>query len=216
MADQEEPTFPFQLPDVLRKLGLPVESALNVYLIGSRLWGTAGSQSDYDLLIVMDQWPPNKPETVHSGLFDAKVLSRQNFVAKLAQAEFEELKCCWLPPSHVLKETLQASTLLKEVGGVNKARLHAGITERTEKDLAKAAKFYEKGKKAEGGKILVHTVRLHLLGAQMATAGMITDYTALSTAELERQGIDLHNVTGPGIRPLLKEVQEGFLVSLQH
>lgn len=202
--------FPFDLDVVLKKLSLPSDSVLNVYLLGSRLWGTQTSQSDYDLVVVMREWAAPKPETVHNGLFDARVLSKEGFVAKLAENELESLKCCWLPAPHILREAIPAQKLLEtEAGGVDRARLRAGIMERTEKDLAKAAKFLEKGKRVEGGKILLHAIRLQLLGGQILQTGRITDFGVL-TEMLEERGLDRHHLDIPGVRQLLQEAQSQF------
>jgi len=187
LMEFEEP-FPFDLNTVLGKLKIPAADVLNAYVIGSRLWGTATSQSDFDLVVVAASWPPSKPQTVHNGMFDAKVLSLANFEERLQQHEFEELKCCWLPEAFVLKETVPAVQLLK--GGIDRVKLRHIVTERTEKDLAKAAKFIEKDKKYEGGKILLHALRLNVLGTQLAREGRITDYRAINPL-LEEQGIDI-------------------------
>lgn len=61
---------------VLKRLQLKETEVANVYVYGSRVWGTGNKNSDWDFLIIHKNWPGEK-SSVHNGEFDAQVYRYQ-------------------------------------------------------------------------------------------------------------------------------------------
>lgn len=97
------------LPVVLRRLRLEDDDVVAVFLVGSRLWGSATFESDYDFIVV-HRSDPRKSKlaphtTLHSGEIDASVLHVDEFRRRVEEDhEFYELLCLWLPAEYRWKD----------------------------------------------------------------------------------------------------------------
>ena len=83
----------------------------NVYVIGSRVWGTATSKSDWDVIIVTDNKNNNVFQSVDN--IDAYILDKHQWREELNNHRF----VCWLtlflPESAIWKNDLNVSSLNK-------------------------------------------------------------------------------------------------------
>ena len=165
--------FPGDLDLVFSKLSLKPRDVLNVYLIGSRLWGTASASSDYDLYIVVkgNASARNSHFKVPGHEVDAVVVGVQYFEQRTNLGRLKELSCVWAPQSCKLVERQPP-----RVGTVDTAALRQSLNEGYAKDWARARKLIEGRKLEEGKKVLSHCVRAHDLALQIVQHGKIVDY----------------------------------------
>jgi len=178
--------FPGDLNGVYDKLSLKPADVLNVYLIGSRMWGTASISSDHDLyLVVQGNSPARNSHFQIPGLnVDATVVGETYFQQRLNDAKLKELSCLWAPPACKLLERRNfqlvgsAATSGAAAGAVDRARLGSSLTAGYEKDWTRARKQIQGGRLEVGKKVLSHCVRAHLLSLQIVSCGHIVDYEA--------------------------------------
>lgn len=97
------------LATICARLKLVEKDVLNVYLLGSRLWGTAGPESDWDFLVVVRDKAavlakaPKRFLNVHTGNYDAMILSQSFFVEKMTDyTSSYEMIVTWLPAESML------------------------------------------------------------------------------------------------------------------
>lgn len=88
----------------LGKLQLKSSDTRNVYVIGSRLWGTATEKSDWDLIIVSSSPTISGKNSMHNSDIDATVYSVLEFEQKLKEHSFLEVICLFLPKQYVWRE----------------------------------------------------------------------------------------------------------------
>ncbi|CAM4879144.1 unnamed protein product [Rotaria socialis] len=116
---------------LFKSLHLPNPENYNVYLVGSRLWGTNTTTSDWDLLIVGNV-PSNQLTSLHKAQYDITLLDRQEFIARVKEGSIIEVICALM---RAIKTWLEARQI---------------------KDFEKAEKFWLKGNLQPAWKILRH------------------------------------------------------------
>jgi predicted nucleotidyltransferase len=177
---------------------------LNVYMYGSRLYGTANETSDFDLYVIADDTieevevssvPPPMPNTFYIRVDDGElhcditVLKKTQFLNKLKQCFIHEMICLWAPDCFVLKSDVD---LWKELESINYCfsmeTLQNTILFQTNFVWNACMKAFndsmliedtdtrnEELYKAKKG--IVHTLRFFMYGIQIATTGNISDYS---------------------------------------
>jgi len=148
-----------------------VYRATNVYLYGSRVYGTQSPTSDYDYLMVTDIEEPYVQ--FKRGEFNLTAFSLDEWQKRLEEHEISALECLYLPADTVFKNDrewpveIQQHTLRRAVS-------------------AKASNSFVKAKKKmtvendiyTAKKSLFHALRIPMFGKQLAEFGRITDYSA--------------------------------------
>lgn len=95
------------LANVLKRLRFEEEDVVAVFLVGSRLWGSAMFDSDYDFIIVHRCPTAKRPPhaTLHNGEIDASAVHVDEFKKRVEEDhEFYELLCLWLPADYRWKD----------------------------------------------------------------------------------------------------------------
>ena len=80
------------LPRIFRALRLREVDVLNVYIVGSHMWGSCTGKSDWDFVIVAKQLDSNKPINAHKGFIEAFILSKEQFIHFLRIIPFKCFK----------------------------------------------------------------------------------------------------------------------------
>ena len=109
------------LKQIIRTFEL--QDILNVYIVGSHLWGTCHRHSDWDLVVVVRN-ASQKPLNVHKGLLEAFVVSESDYIELIQTHSMQVLVTLWLPKEFVLEENFDPravfhfdkSVLLKSLG----------------------------------------------------------------------------------------------------
>ena len=146
------------LPDHLFKsLRLTKPENYNIYLVGSRLWGTQGEQSDWDLLMIGDV-PANLSSGVHKCQYDIKLLNRPAFIERVKEGSIVEVVCTLLRKEDMLQHAFDI-----ERASISIDAIRNWLNVREEKDFEKAHKFWQKGNRQAGWKILRHILHARSL-----------------------------------------------------
>lgn len=151
-------------------------SVQGLFPYGSQVYGTAGSQSDFDYIAVIDQ---NLEQPANLDLPDLNVnitlYSPSLFQQKLNEHEISVLECLFLPPNLILKKTNEFAFTL------SLPKLRAAISAKASNSWVKAKKkmIVEKDYAPYiGVKSLFHCFRIIEFGRQIAIHGKIVDYEA--------------------------------------
>mmetsp|Transcript_71897 Transcript_71897/g.166391 ORF Transcript_71897/g.166391 Transcript_71897/m.166391 type:complete len:214 (+) Transcript_71897:61-702(+) len=175
---------------LLARIGLQKTDVLSVYLLGSRLWGTAAQHSDWDVLIVT-----RKESEVHElngqGV-DAVIMGPETFIKRLGEHRFKELCTLWLPAECRLLEEFSPARRFELQPQV----LYAHIAEESLRDWSRVEKYLRDHRDKEsvrrGKKTALSTLRELLLCLQLVRDGRITDYGAANNIHFELR--DLYSV----------------------
>ena len=162
------------LSSISAAFDLDSSSILNVYVVGSHLWGTCHKHSDWDLLIVLDKLSTPKPLNLHKNNLEAFILSLEQYSELIQAHSMQVLITVWLPAHCVLKETINP----RERFHLSRPALAASLQHSKERDLRVAEKHFHKKDSKQSKKVLLHCVRYLSLGAQIASHGSIGDYTS--------------------------------------
>ncbi len=108
---------------VCAKLALSEADCVAMFLIGSRLWGTACDQSDWDFQIVMKKGNKEGKDvwTLHAANIDATCLTVTAFCERLKEHSFLCLLPYWLPSEWQWKRDVKL--LPSTIGPLNRAAL---------------------------------------------------------------------------------------------
>mgnify|MGYP002385782305 CR=1 FL=1 len=143
----------------------------------------------------------------HWARYDARVVPYSHFIDLFMELEMDIIITCWIPPSHIVKQSFLPLNLLTSIESLDQVKLVRGVLERSEKDWDKAEKFHSKGKLIEGTKILLHGIRNHLLVLQIQEFGKVKDFDIL-TRYLESRELDIKLLTyGPSLCEIFQQTK---------
>ena len=91
-----------ELASLFKSLRLSNPTNYNVYLDGSRLWGTDSTGSDWDLLVVGDL-PPGQLNSLHKSQYDVKLLDRHELKARVEEGSIIEAVCALMRKEDMLQ-----------------------------------------------------------------------------------------------------------------
>jgi len=156
---------------------LPKDSYYALYPFGSRVYGTARSDSDWDYVAIKDQVRLGE---MNKGLINIRYLTPNHFQRLLDEHHIMALECYHLPSDKVL---IQPDVPWKFK--LDKARLRHSLSEKSSHSWVKAKKKfvspYDREKELERGKkSLWHSIRIISFGIQIATSRSIFRYSEVN------------------------------------
>ena len=119
------------------------ESALNIYLWGSRAYGTALPTSDYDILIILKDfhdggaYNPDHVPIYDDGKYNVSFLGLKEFQFCLLEHRHDCLECVFLPASLKWREALPLQVVIdpdmlcRTVLAESKRRMHVSREKRS-------------------------------------------------------------------------------------
>ena len=157
------------LKQIIRTFEL--QDVLNVYIVGSHLWGTCHRHSDWDLVVVVRN-ASQKPLNVHKALLEAFVVSESDYIELIQTHSMQVLVTLWLPKEFVLEENFDP----RAVFHFDKSVLLKSLGHTRERDLRVAEKHFRKADSKQAKKVLTHCIRCFCLATQIRTTGHIQEY----------------------------------------
>ena len=147
---------------------------LNAYVVGSHLWGTCHSGSDWDLIIVVSDGPKltNYKMNAHKGSLEACIVSADLYLSSLREHLMQFLATLWIPKRFVVVETFDPRPNFHLHGPT----LLQALEELRERDVRVAKKHFVKSDLKRARRTVVHCVMFLKLGRQLVSSGKITDY----------------------------------------
>ena len=160
------------LETIIQKARLHPSRVFNVYLFGSRVYGTSNEQSDWDVIVVAN----NSVESteIRNGLFNIHVYTPDKFKSDLDWHRPNNLECIFAPEWAKLKETIDYKSKFK----LDKSKLRHAFSHTSSNSWVKAKKKLNlHDEYLIGIKSLFHSIRIPMFGYQIATSGKIIDYS---------------------------------------
>lgn len=191
---------------IVSQLPYKERDVCNVYLMGSRLWGNAREDSDYDLLVVLRTRPSDA--TYHSPRINATLIDADTFKQRLADHEYMETIASYVSDEYVFKQTLP----LKRPQ-FDRAKWCERVEYRLQRSLAYADKCERKGNAERAWKTRWLCLSYLVLGTQVANRHDESAPTTIDAAEVERRYPKADEMTRERFEPLLAELLEAFHVS---
>lgn len=160
------------------------EHVLNVYLLGSRLWGSHHPSSDYDLVVVTcDGAFGSDVLHGHTGAFDIQLLSMRCFMDRLRDHDLIALLCCFLPAEHIWRERAHISPTLVP------STLAAACLASSNRSWERARKDCVRGQAMRARKGVAHAVHQRALALQLISAGAVSDFAMQHTLCLSAEAL---------------------------
>ena len=168
-----ENTLPFKIEDIINASGVHPLKVRNVYLYGSRIYGTAREGSDYDVIMIAGHLLAHeeKRATVNGVLLNIHIITPDKFLADLKMHNIMNLECLFAPDWARLQEKVVLPTEIN-------------IKKLIKNNLAQSYASWQGGKmKIEkydfhrGLKSIFHSLRMLLFAIQIAKHGKITDFS---------------------------------------
>jgi len=173
-----------KLSDVAKKLNLSEVGLRGVFVLGSRLWGTARRDSDWDLLVVHADVTGKTSRHSGDGRIDAVVTSQEEYFERCRRHQWLECLTLFVPPDNCLRKQAPPADFT-----IDRRLLAASVAEETNKDWARARKYVERGDLERAKRTIVHTLRMNMMALQLATHGRIVDFTVANDLREELWGV---------------------------
>lgn len=150
------------------------DGVLNIYLYGSRVYGTAKETSDFDYIVVVDNDETLKSLENYSGVNeDFTFYTKEQFQEQVNNHEISVLECLFLNESMIEKKTVDFPfTLVLD-------KLRHSLSQKSSNSWVKAKKKFiveESFNSYIGQKSAWHSLRILDFGCQIAKEGKITNY----------------------------------------
>lgn len=160
------------LDDIISASGFHPTRVHNVYIFGSRVYGTAHQGSDWDIIMVAN----NSVESTElsglkRGLYNIHVYTPKKFKEDLDWHRINNLECIFAPEWAKLKESIKWDFKL------DLSKLRHAISHISSNSWVKCKKKLEQGDYYQGIKSIFHSIRIPMFGAQVATYGKIVDFS---------------------------------------
>lgn len=157
-----------KIEDIIRAAKLHPSRVFNIYIFGSRVYGTYNKDSDWDIIMVAN----NSVESteIRNGLYNIHVYTPDKFQTDLDWHRPNNLECIFAPDWAILKEDKKFNFKL------NLAKLRHASSHVSSNSWVKAKKKLEVGEYYTGVKSLFHSIRIPMFASQVATDGKISDF----------------------------------------
>lgn len=158
-----------KIEDILAAAKMHPSRAKNIYVFGSRVYGTDSEASDWDIVLVGNS-SVDSLEIKHE-LFNIHVYTPKKFQEDLDWHMPKNLECVMAPEWAKLKQDIDFRFELQP------AKLRHAISHVSSNSWVKAKKKLTVADEyAIGVKSLFHAIRIPMFGAQIAASGSIGDF----------------------------------------
>lgn len=198
------------LSQLAQILDLPLSQVLGAYLLGSRLWGSHRSASDYDMFLVVESLPKKAQGRRAGARFSTSISVRgisvdvlfatcSEFEARLDRARVPDMFCFLAPDDCKLLEsqwltTLKGKIVLEISSVVEEGQEASGEAWEQSQKLMRAGDF-PKGKKVLGHSLRILALFAHIsrqvrdAGGCLALRDVLVDIRSFNATHLELQSL---------------------------
>ena len=159
------------LDDIIEKSGIHPTRIFNVYIFGSRVYGTNKKDSDWDIIMVAN----NSVESteIRNGLFNIHVYTPDKFKKDLDWHRINNLECIFAPNFAILKEEINYRSDFKlDISKLRHASSHISSNSwvKAKKKITISDEYHI------GIKSLFHSIRIPMFSKQIVENGSIIDF----------------------------------------
>ena len=159
------------LDDIIEKSGIHPTRIFNVYIFGSRVYGTNKKDSDWDIIMVAN----NSVESteIRNGLFNIHIYTPDKFKKDLDWHRINNLECIFAPNFAILKEEINYRRDFKlDISKLRHASSHISSNSwvKAKKKITIFDEYHI------GIKSLFHSIRIPMFSKQIIENGNIIDF----------------------------------------
>lgn len=157
------------LETIIKASGIHPSRVFNVYIFGSQVYGTANSNSDWDIIMISN----NSVESIEiqKGLFNIHIYTPDKFKDDLEWHRINNLECIYAPDWAKIKEDIKFDDFK-----INLNKLRHATSHISSNSWVKCKKKLEIGDYYTGIKSIFHSLRIPMFATQVATKGTIYDF----------------------------------------
>lgn len=165
--------LPFTKEAIITASGVHPLKVRNIYVYGSRVYGTARDGSDWDIIMIASHLLAHeeKRATVNGALLNIHIITPDKFTSDLKLPNIMNLECLFAPEWAKLQEKMVLSTEIN-------------IKKLIKNNLAQSYSSWNGGKLKiqkydiyRGQKSIFHSLRMLMFAIQIAEHGKIIDYS---------------------------------------
>ncbi len=160
--------------DILSQNGISESKILNIYMYGSRVYGTASEKSDHDFIIIISSSSKGNYFQIIDDDINITIYDLPNFIVRLNNHDIDALECLFLSDEHKIQENIAIKS------NIDLAKLRHSFSKMSSNSWVKAKKKFIVKKDYNpyiGKKSLFHSMRILMFGCQIAKHGKITNYS---------------------------------------
>lgn len=158
--------------DIISASGFHPSRVFCIYIFGSRVYGTAGPDSDWDIIMVANNSVDSTElPGLKRGLYNIHVYTPKKFKEDLDWHRINNLECIFAPDWAKLKEGIKWELKL------DPAKLRHAISHISSNSWVKCKKKLAQDEYYTGIKSLFHAIRIPMFGVQIANFGKIVDFS---------------------------------------
>lgn len=158
------------LEDVIRASKIHTSRVFNVYVFGSRVYGTSNSESDWDIIMVAN----NSVESteIRNGMYNIHVYTPDKFKSDLEWHRINNLECIFAPDWAILKEDIKYKIDISE------PKIRHAVSHISSNSWVKCKKKLTVADDYKTGvKSLFHSIRIPMFATQIMKHGFINDFS---------------------------------------
>jgi predicted nucleotidyltransferase len=200
------------LDSIIKISGIHPSRVFNVYLFGSRVYGTSDLNSDWDVIMIANNHAESTE--IRRGIFNIHVYTPDKFRKDLDWHRINNLECIYAPDWAKLKEAIKFDDFK-----IHKNKLRHAISHISSNSWVKCRKKMEvENEYYIGIKSLFHSIRIPMFATQIVEFGKIRDFECanfvwdklkknhLTWGELDREFRPLLNSTMTQFRKLVPKI----------
>jgi hypothetical protein len=149
---------------------------LNLYYYGSTVYKSNNTQSDIDLIAVVNNKSIGQ---IIDDNINISFYTKEEFKVKLEEHDISALECLFLSNDFILKKTIDFDVV------INNYKLRCACSEKASNSFVKAKKKIQEGNIYIGQKSLFHSIRIIDFAIQIITHGRIINYESVSSILFE-------------------------------
>ena len=157
--------------DIIDRTGLPPYKIRNIYIYGSRVYGTHTVNSDYDAIVVASSLYLN--HEIFDGAYNIHITTPDSFADKLRQHDINCFECIFAPEEAIIQNHIDYKKDVK----IDNGQLKKMILSQSTWAWSKAQRRIERGNIIGGTKSLFHSFRILKFGMQILRYGRITNFS---------------------------------------
>lgn len=156
--------------DIIRNIGVEEKDIYNIYIYGSRVYGTYNNQSDWDIIVIANI--KIESTEIRKGIFNIHIYTPDKFQKDLDYHRINNLECIYAPKWAKIKENIKFNNFK-----INKNILRHSLSQISSNSWVKCNKKISDGEYYIGVKSLFHSIRIPMFGIQICEYGEIVDYS---------------------------------------
>lgn len=159
--------------EVIKRSKIHPVRVKNIYVFGSRVYGTTSVDSDWDFIMVANT--PNSNQEIRSGNFNIHVVTEEQFLKNLKDHHSSTVEAFFTPSQFRLQEEVKFNW------SPNIPSLRHSFSHISSNSWVKCKKKMDQGDYYIGVKSLFHSLRIPMFGIQIAKTGHIYDFTVANS-----------------------------------